>query len=291
MAHRNVLRTLGIIAVAVMGLDARTIQTPETPAFEVASVKPSKSENGRGASFPPGGRFTATDLTPRELIALAYDIPNPFRNIRISDGPGWIDSARFDIVAKGEANSSPERVRLMLRALLANRFKLVARNQVRERPIYALVLARSDRRLGPQLRRSDLDCAARGNAPLAPIPSDPNVAPPCVMRQSPGHIVASATTMSNFVAMGLSRFVEDRLVVDRTGLTGRFDLSLEWTPASRGFGPPPVLPPGLPEPAPPHADGPSIFTAVEEQLGLKLQPTTGAVEVLVIEHVEHPTED
>ena len=91
--------------------------------------------------------------------------------------------------------------------------------------------------------------------------------------------------------MGLSRFVEDRLVVDRTGLTGRFDLSLEWTPASRGFGPTPSLPPGLPEPAPPHADGPSIFTALQEQLGLKLQPTTGAVEVLVIDHVEHPTED
>jgi uncharacterized protein (TIGR03435 family) len=236
----------------------------------------------------------------RELISAAYGTPQPLPAFQILGGPKWIDSERYDVVAKapGDPQPGPEgpprELFTMLRNLLAERFQLVAHREAREMPVYALALARSDAKLGPQLRPSTTDCAAlmaslrgRGGPPAPPAPGERI---PCGMRMFPGNLSggsASMTQLSNVLA----RFVS-RTVIDRTGLTGNYDLDLQWTPdqmpqgAGRGDAPPgaPALPPIDP-------NGPSIFTAVQEQLGLKLESTKAPTDVLVIDRVEHPTED
>jgi uncharacterized protein (TIGR03435 family) len=157
--------------------------------------------------------------------------------------------------------------------------------------VYALVLARSDGRLGPQLRKAAVDCASLSEAERRrSLANDLNAAPGCGIRVSPGRLMAGGVSISNFLTAGLSRYVQDRVVLDRTGLTGDFDVTLEWTPASWEIGPALALP-GAAALPPPPADGPSIFTAVQEQLGLKLESRRGPVEVIVIERVEQPTPD
>jgi uncharacterized protein (TIGR03435 family) len=267
----------------------------ETPKFEVASVKVNKSGSAaRGVSLQPG-RLIVNDLTLREIVAFAYGVPNPLRNARISGGPKWLDSDRFNIVAKAEGTPSSDRVRQMLRALLADRFKMLTRNATLDLPVYALTKARSDGRLGPQLHRSeDIDCvaflAARAGVPPT-LPRDPNDVPVCVIRAEPGLILAKARTISDLVTIAFPRVVQDRVVVDRTGLQGNYDVRLEWTPDPQPFASSDKLPAGLPVPAPPVAGGPSIFTAVQEQLGLKLESQKAPVDVLAIDRVEKPTED
>jgi uncharacterized protein (TIGR03435 family) len=200
----------------------------------------------------------------------------PLHDIQVTGGPGWINSDRFDIVAKAEGNPSTD-ARLMLRTLLADRFKLMVHHETRELPVYALVIARRDGKLGPQLRPSNLaDCLA---APKLSTPSDPNAAVRCgggFLRT--GELGARAMEFST-LATTVSNLA-DRPVVDRTGLTGTFDWNLQWT-ADRS-----------PSPTGDRStDSVSLFTALQEQLGLKLEPTRGPVDVLVIDHVERPIED
>jgi len=266
----------------------------DTPAFEVASVKPNKSGDGRVMiGMQPGGRFTATNVPLRMLIRNAYQL----QDAQLVGGPDWIASDRFDIMAKAEGDPPPTPpgtagpIQLMLRTLLADRFKLVVHNETRELPIYALVLARSDGRLGPQLRPAAVDCAAmaaaRGRGGPPPALPQPGERPTCGMRIGPGQMAGGGFPLSQF-ATTLSQFVQ-RGVVDRTGLTGNFDLDLTWTPDFQGRGGPP--PPGAPDLPPIDPNGPSIFTAVQEQLGLKLDSQKGPVDVLVIDRVEQPTPD
>ncbi|PYR48456.1 MAG: hypothetical protein DMF95_14320 [Acidobacteria bacterium] len=184
---------------------------------------------------------------------------------------------------------------MMIRALLAERFKLTVHNETRDLPIYALVTARSDGRLGPDLHRSETDCAAqmaaaRGRgAPAAPPQSGAPM--PCGIRIGMGNIAVGGATLSQ-VASNLSMFV-GRVVQDRTGLTGAFDVNLTWTPDQM-----PQRAPGTPADQPLRVNGvdidpngPSIFTAVQEQLGLKLDSQRGPVDILVIDRAEHPVED
>lgn len=277
-------------------LRAQQAQPPQTaaPAFEVASVKPNKSGDGRVMlGIQPGGRFTATNVPLRMLIRNAYLL----QDSQLVGGPDWITSERFDIVAKAEGNPAPTQpgtagpIQLMMRTLLAERFKLTVHQDKRELPIYALVLARSDGRLGPQLRPSTVDCAAMfaargrsGGPPLAP--PAPGERPICGMRIGPGQMAGGGFPLSQLTTT-LSQFVQ-RIVVDRTGLTGNFDLDLTWTPDQMPQGPPP---PGAPPLPPIDPNGPSIFTALQEQLGLKLDSQRGPVDVLVIDHVEQPSPD
>ena len=259
-------------------------------AFEVASVKPNNSA-GRNVrlQIQPGGRFTATNVSLREIIRAAYQV-QPFQ---IVGGPGWMNSDRFDIVAKAESDfpqtppgGPPGPLQLMLRSLLAERFNLTARTESRDMPIYELVLAREDGRLGEGLQPSAVDCAGGRQGPgRGAAPPAPGERPNCGMRIGPGVLSAGGMPLSQF-ANGLAPMVE-RVVIDRTGLSGNFDLDLEWTPdqqlAQGPFGGP-DLPPVDP-------NGPSIFTAVQEQLGLKLESGRGPVDVLVIDSVEQPTPD
>lgn len=265
-------------------------QAPDKgPTFEVASVKANNSGFPRVAIMMQGDRYTAINVNLRMLIRNAYQL----QDFQMAGGPSWIDSDRFDVVGKLETVPPPPgQLQSMLRALLADRFKLVTHNETKELPIYALALARSDGKLGPRLTPSTLDCAAmRGRAGgPPPRPPQPGERPPCGVFFGPGRMTAGSMTMAG-LAQALSPRV-NRVVVDRTGLAGNFDLEVEFTPepGQDGRG---GLPPGPPGAGPPPvpADGPSIFTAVQEQLGLKLESARGPVDMLVIDRIDHPTED
>jgi uncharacterized protein (TIGR03435 family) len=256
--------------------------------FEVASVKANNSGDGPNRlQLQPGGRITAENMLLRNLIRFAFQV----QDFQLVGAPDWVDKERFDIVAKAEHDIVPGPPgtigpgQLMLRSLLADRFKLAIHQEKRDLPIYALVLARSDGRLGPQLQRSAADCtaimnAARGRGGPPPAASG---RPQCGMRVSPGTILGGGFPLSQLITT-LSQFAQ-RTVVDRTGLTGDFDLELHWTPEQL-----PTLPPGAPLP-PIDPNGPSLFTAIQEQLGLKLESTKDSVEVLVIDQIERPSPD
>jgi uncharacterized protein (TIGR03435 family) len=168
---------------------------------------------------------------------------------------------------------------------------LILHREDKEMPIYSLIVARPDGKLGSQLKPSSTDCAAmmaaaRGRG--APPPPPPGERMPCGMRMFPGNLSGGSSSMAQLTNV-LARFV-NRTVVDQTGLTGNYDLDLQWTPDQlpQGRG---DLPPGAPALPSIDPNGPSIFTAVQEQLGLKLESTKGPVSVVVIDRVEHPTED
>jgi uncharacterized protein (TIGR03435 family) len=272
-------------------------QSTAAPAFEVASVKPNNSGDGRVLfANQPGGRFTATNVTLKLLIRNAYQL----QDFQIIGGPSWITSDHYDIVAKAEDGLPPEtpnanrtgpsRVQLMIRALLAERFQLVAHNENRELPIYALVMARSDGKLGPELHKSEVDCAAmfaargRSGMPPPPGPPQPGERLPCGIRIGMGNMAIGGAPLSQ-IANAMANFL-GRTVTDKTGLVGNYDANLTWTPDQM-----PQRPPGAPEPPPIDPNGPSIFTAVQEQLGLKLESQKGPVSVLVIDRADHPKEN
>jgi uncharacterized protein (TIGR03435 family) len=274
------LAIAGIMTVgAVCALRSQAPAADTRPsAFEVASVKPNRSGDQHiTVHVQPGGRFNATNITLRLLIRNAYRV----QDFQISGGPNWLNSEHFDILARAEGNPSPDEFSVMMRALLADRFRLSVHTETRQLPVYALVMTRSDGKLGPQLHRTD--CLS-GNAPR-PGPANPNEPQACgTIRTFVGHLTFRGVPMAR-ILQGLSD-ATGRTVVNRTELTGNFDLDLHWTPEQI-----PQRPTGAPEPSPTDASGPSIFTAVQEQLGLKLESTKGPVDVLVIDHVEQPSED
>jgi len=281
-----------VIGWPIAGQVAEPVQG-EKPSFEVASVKPNRSNDNRVMlGNQPGGGFTATNVALRTLMIVAYQL----QDFQIVNAPDWAGSERFDIAAKAsvdggpatglEAAPNPALFRQRLQALLADRFKLAAHNDTKQLPIYNLVLARSDGSLGPQLRPSSVDCEAataanRGRGPGMPAPG---ARPSCGMMMAPGKFVGGSAQIPQLVQQ-LSVAVH-RVVVDRTGLSGRFDLELSWTPDQM-----PAAVPGGPTLPPVDPNGPSIFTALQEQLGLKLESATGPVPVLVVDHVERPSEN
>jgi uncharacterized protein (TIGR03435 family) len=261
-----------------------------TPAFEVASVKANKSGDLRALAPPPqpGGRYAVTNVPLDVLIALAYQ---PLQRYEIAGVPDWARSARFDIDAKAEGNPAPAQTWLMLQSLLAERFKLAVHREVRQLPVYALVMAK-DGQMGPQLRRhaDDAGCDGSGlppGGPPSPDRSKPLPPPPCgAWSGAPalGRLAGQRIMLDTF-GRALSGQL-GRMVIDQTGLSGAFDLTLDWTPQQPLAGSP-----AADASAPTASSLPSIFTAVQEQLGLKLVPQTGPVSVLVIDHVEEPTDN
>jgi uncharacterized protein (TIGR03435 family) len=249
-----------------------------SPAFEIASVKPTKS----GVPLPfvrSPGRFTMR-APLRVLIQNAYQL---LQDAQLVGGPSWLTSDRFDIVATVAGNPPPEQIPLMLRALLADRFKLVVHTETRELPIYAFVLARRDGKLGARIRPATFDClAARGRAKGSlPMPPESSGREPCAMRFRPGNIIAGGISLAQ-LADRLAPFV-NRVVIDQTGVAGNFDFDLEWTPDQ--------WKPDVTQQSQIIPNGPSLFTAVQEQLGLRLEAARGPVQVLVIDSVEQPTPD
>jgi len=248
---------------------------PDRPTFEVATIKPNKSGDARSRTdAAPNGRVMATNVPLNDLVRTAF-LLQPQEMVMGERAPAWITTDRWDIEAKAAGEPSPQQMRAMLRNLLIDRFKLVTRRDVRTTSAYALVLARNDRQLGPQLRRSTLDCEAQVAAARVPG-TTPGTIQQCGGRSGRGTITTWGVPLSDF-AKSLSP-AAGRYVFDATGLTDRFDANLKWTPD--------------PEPgaaAPP--DGVSLFTAIQEQLGLRLDPRQAPVDVFVIESAEQPTEN
>jgi uncharacterized protein (TIGR03435 family) len=221
----------------------------------------------------------------REMITFAYQI----QSFQLEGGPGWIASDRFDIVAKPErevpSTGGQDPLRMMLRTLLADRFKLVMHKETKELPIFELVVARQDGRLGPQLRPAAVDCAARAAAARAGTPPPASSGPPgpgsCGSTINPARVRGGGVTLATLAS--LLEGPAQRLVIDRTGLAGNWDLEANYTPDRS------QVPPGVELPSSIDPNGPSLFTAIEEQLGLKLRPARGPVEVLVIDSVQQPT--
>ena len=244
------------------------------PAFEVATIKPVEPDAPKGRYIIMQGtnRFVAKDYTVKMLIAAAYNL-----NAReISGGPDWTDSDHYDILALTPGSTRPNRAEqmAMLRNLLAERFKLSFHSEEKDFSIYVLEAAKG----GPKMGSGD----GPGLRPSTAAPTDP---PAVISTVYPDRMKLPArnATMGDFVAM-LQRALLDRPVVDKTGLTGRYDFDLEWAQDETQFG-------GEVPVAPSDAQAPPFFTALEQQLGLRLEATHGPAEALVVDHVERPGAD
>jgi len=256
--------------------------------FEVASVKPNNSADFRGVGwdFLPGGKFTATNLPLYWLIARAYDVAP--QSVRLSGGPAWIRTERYDVKAEAGADMVPasmsrqareDKMRLMLQALLADRFKLAMRHESREMPVYAVVVGKS----GSKLRKAAIDekdCpAGRGQEGTS-----------ChVITGGMGRgMHGKAVSVADIV-----QFVEnwsDRPVIDKTGVDGLFEIDTDgWAPMR----PRPVLPGRDPTPEDIAMADPTrpTLSLILERLGLRMEPQRAAVDSYIIEQVERPSEN
>jgi uncharacterized protein (TIGR03435 family) len=256
------------------------------PQFEVASIKPNTSGNNMIRIQPPsGGRFTATNVRLKILIQLAYNV----QNYEISGGAGWMDSDGYDVTAKAaDSITGMEQMRPLLQSLLEDRFQLKVHRETKEVPVYALMAGKN----GPKLPEAKEDgCVALGPNGPPPPGRGPGQLPPTPCGgffMGPNTLVGGKIAMKQLVD-GLSNIL-GRPVIDKTGFTGTFDVHLEFSPEGTAFG---GGLPGIPGGLPPGFDttGPSIFTAVQDQLGLKLESQKGPGQVLVIDHAEKASEN
>jgi uncharacterized protein (TIGR03435 family) len=267
----------------------------QSPAFDVTSVKRVVDGPGfRSVGVHPGGRFVANSSTVRGLISIAYGLPD----VQIIGGPAWMETDRFEVLATTRENVTAAEARVMLRTLLADRFRLTTHTETRELPVYLLQMAREDRRPGPQLRPSGTECAPmkgpqRGNAPSAfvaappppPPPPPPGVQPLIALDGGPRKCPSMAARMNGggiwslraetmeMLANQIKADV-DRMVIDRTGMKGEYDIDLTFAPDA-------ALAAG--------ADGGALMSALREQLGLRLESSRAQVQVLVVDRLEAPT--
>ena len=294
------------------------------PVPYVASVK--KNAGGLGAQMRIApGMISANGVPVRLLMRQAF---GQLQDFQLVGGPPWINSDRFDIEAKLEGGGpvNPQVIQSVLRQILEERFALKVHRETRELPIYALVVARSDGRLGANLTPTSPECTtlltSRGRGPAPdgrgapgpdgrgavmvsgvapdgrggpgraggpPQPLDFDAPPVCGQRGGGfGRMRAGGTTMEQFATM-ISGTAQ-RVVIDKTGLTGYYDIALTYTPSGDQL-PQGAPPPGAPAPPPIDPDGPSFFTAIQEQLGLKLDNQRGPVEVVVIDSIQQPSEN
>jgi uncharacterized protein (TIGR03435 family) len=267
--------------LAISMLSAAQSAPPARPEFEAATVKPSR-ENGQSGIRGTTGRLTLEGVSLRVLVSVAYKT----RPSLIIGGPSWIDSARFDVQGKAADPAGTDLMLLMLQSLLEERFQLRIHREIREGPVYELTVAKG----GPKLKVS-ATC----------VPYDPNHLP----RQSaPGDAPVNycgrmsrggddslrtldgkgveITPAIGLLLPSLTGFLSetlDRTVINKTGLTGAFDFHLEWTPER------------FKAAQPDNPGGPSIFTAIQEQWGLKLVSARGPIEFLLIDRAEKPSEN
>jgi uncharacterized protein (TIGR03435 family) len=219
----------------------------------------------------PGGRLTAVAVTVNALLRTAYQV----QPRDIVGAPSWFGMKRYDITARPDGGDpkGPE----LLQALLRDRFGLQTHREKREQPTFAMVLARNDGKLGPKLKARSFDCAAYYAAPHS---SEPGQVPECGARLNPRNISGKAISMAqlaNSLVPG-----SGRRVTDKTGLAGLYDVDLVWTPDA---------PAGGPTPAANDASPPSIFTALQEQLGLKLVSDKALIDLLIVDRAREPTEN
>lgn len=270
-------RTFAALAISAI-LYAQ--EAPKKLQFEAASIKPDNSGEMRTAMMmQPGGRYVATNITAKMLILTSFQL----KESQLSGLPSWADSDHYDITAKPEdgAGSTPDQTRAMLRSLLEDRFKFACHTETREMPVYALVVAKGGPKLKPTTGDNDV---FEGRGPAGPGRGrGPGV------RISRGEINASDAPVS-MLADQLSRIL-GRNVIDKTGLPGNYDFVLKFT--EEGGQPMMMRAPGADPnaPPPPENQNPSIFAALQEQLGLKLESQKGPVKVYIVDRIEKPSEN
>lgn len=276
MRHLAITTAFAIVSIVLMATTASRLRAQAkslaSPSFEVASIKLDKSAFAIQHAEISTGRFTAVG-TAQGLIRWAYSIDHDYQ---ISGGPDWIKSTRFDIEAKIEdslveaeekkltADQWRDQVRLMVRSLLADRFKLKVTQETKILPVYVLVLATD----GPK---------------IAQVKADPSW---FVSGHGPGKLEVKSAPMKDFVfSLSMRPELVGRLVLDKTNLQGRYSFTLEWTPenlaamSSRTASNAPLS----------NSSGPSLFTALQEQLGLRLESTKASVDTIVVDHIEQPS--
>jgi uncharacterized protein (TIGR03435 family) len=275
LPEKILLSQTGLVNTAGLTADANTTAKPSaalspksadvTPEFDVATIKLSNPATPGRQFMAKGHQFITINTTLNDLITFAYGL-----NIRqIVGGPAWLGSEKYDLDGKSEGAGQPSDAqwKLMIQKLLADRFKLRYYHESRELPVYVLSVGKS-------------------GAKLKPSEADPGALPGIGFRGF-GNMPVSNATMADFAAM-MQGSVLDRPMIDRTGLKGRYDFVLKWTPDDSQFiG---MRPPGAALPGNDAAGAPpSLFTAIQEQLGLKVESMKAPVEVFVIDHVEMPS--
>jgi uncharacterized protein (TIGR03435 family) len=261
------VRRLAVIVVVIVGAVGAIAQTSR-PAFEVVTIKRNTSHlSNNGGGYVSYGRFNMTNVAVRTLIRIAYHTDAELMPSQVVGGPDWTGTARYDITAK----TGPEFAgrpaggqmlgvrRLLLQSLLEERFALRVHRETRDLERYALVRARQDGTLGPSIG--------------PPRRCVPDVPPQCGVTAIPGHFTAGRAPLAALVNYIASGVLVDRVIVDRTGLNGIYELNLDWARDQT------------------ETDKPSIFTALQEQLGLKLEIESGPVDVVVVDQVERPVEN
>jgi uncharacterized protein (TIGR03435 family) len=267
-----------LTAIAGIGLLVTVLHGQAGVKFDVVSVKRNTGELGPGGGIgqQPGGRWQMINMPIASLIYSAYPTPSH----ELVGLPDWVTTERYDVVARAAGVPTRTQLEAMLRAVLADRFAFRGHVEAVERPVYALVVARPDGRLGPDIRRFTGDCAAygaavqRGETP-APPPTPANGAAPCGMLFGGDRILAGGISME-MLATNISQ-AAGRVVIDRTNLPGVYEFSLHYS-----------MRPG---PAAAGDETPSIFVALHEQLGLTLEPARAPIDRVVVEHIERPTAD
>ncbi len=243
-----------VTAPPSIALSTSQVKTPQL-SFEVASIKPNNSGLDSSSMPPPvGGRFSATNVSLGQLVRLAYEV----QDFQIDGKPGWFDTAKYDVEAKAEGNAGVEQLRAMVRSLLADRFKLTFHRGSKEVPVLALIVSRN----GSKLRLHEGNC----------------VAPPAgvcgTFRASPGEINGDQVSMDQF-ATRLSRSL-GRTIINKTQLKEAYDLVLKWAADELNSA---------------DEKNASIFSAVQEQLGLRLESQKAPLDTIVIDRAEKPAEN
>jgi uncharacterized protein (TIGR03435 family) len=255
------------------------------PRFEVTSVKENKSGSRQSNFATTPGRVTATNVNLYQLISVAYNgAPMPMGTLE--GAPNWAVSDHYDIIATTNSELSRDEFQVMMRALLADRFRLRIHEESRERPIYVLTLAHTDGSMGPQLRRSDIECGNGAATDGQRREAGNDAVQPCQLRTFPGKMTGRAVTIDMLVKTLVGAVEDHREIRDQTGLDGRFDVDLEWTPDNAVVNLRPLDAAPLPVVDP---NGPPLVTALREQLGLRLDARKSSATVWVIERVERPT--
>jgi uncharacterized protein (TIGR03435 family) len=300
LAGAGSLAMVAPIIAGAMNVPAARAQTaPEAPKFEVASIKPNQTTDPPTSNFPlgpgdvyvrNGGYLSATGFPLTTYIAFAYKIIGNQSQYLLPQLPDWAKTERFDIQARADGDPGKDQMRLMMRTLLADRFKLAMHYENREVPVLAFVLAKSGK-TGPGLRL---------HAQGSPCPTEqPAVSTPAVVDglpafcngiyplppSVPGRIRFGGRNVTvGFIADTFSAGTNlGRPLIDQTGLDGKVDFTLEWMPERRD------APPGVVDGERPDPQGPSFEAALREQLGIKLQSERGTVSVLTVDHVERPS--
>jgi uncharacterized protein (TIGR03435 family) len=284
--------TTTVMALALPGAAGAVRAQEQEPIldawFEVASVKRNVSGGNSVFRPDPTGAFTVINVPFVNLLYGSYQL-QPYQLI---GAPSWVRDERYDVIAKFDPkfagrlqpDGHPPTWALAVRRLLVERAQLTFHRETRQLPVYALVMARPDGKLGPNIRPAQADCdalrlqsvvAAREGKP-SPYPQNTPTYVPCGLRNAPGRLTSGGFGFAEFLA-ALS-IQTGRAVIDRTGLSGTWDLHVEYapTPAAAGAA---------------DANLPDLFTALQEQLGLKLESATGPVQVFVVDRLERPTPD